>query len=370
MSAARVLVTAAPFLGHVNTVMPLALAAARAGHDVVVATGPDLVDHVARIGLKVWAVGPSSSQSGMPRSLDGFWVTGDARAAELLQRSAAWRPDVVVSEELELGGPVVASHHRSRLVVHGLGIDATGDLGPHASAIDAVGRARGIAQLATSLRSATYVSICPPTLIPSAQTIRPMVTLRPSLAESAIGAHLPASLDSLPYAETVHLTMGTVFHRRRPEVLPTALEGLRRLEVNVIVTTGPDVDPGELGPQPQHVVIARHIPHALLLPRCTAVVSQGGAGVMLGALAHGLPQLVLPQGADQFSNAAALERVGAGLALQPDAVTSAVVVAAVDRLLQRPGYRATARKIRAEIADMPDADAAVATLGMSVPAIT
>lgn len=365
MSAARVLITAAPFLGHVNTVMPLALAAARAGHDVIVATGPDLADHVARAGLAIWPVGPSNSQSGMPRSLDDFWLTGDSRAGELLQRSAEWRPDVVVSEELELGGPVVAGHYGSDLVVHGLGIDAAGDLGPHAPAIDAVGRARGVPQLATRLRTATYVSICPPRLRPSMQLPRPVVALRPSLAESAIGARLPASLDALPYSETVHLTLGTVFHRRRPDVLTTALAGLQRLALNVIVTTGPDVDPDELGPQPEHVLVERYLPHALLLPRCTAVVSQGGAGVMLGALAQGLPQLVLPQGADQFLNAAAVERVGAGLALQPDAVTSAAVEAAVDRLLHGAAYGKAARSVQAEIAAMPDADAAVTTLGIS-----
>lgn len=361
------LFTAAPFLGHVNTVLPLALAAGRAGHEVVVATGPDLAEHVARIGLEVWSVGPSSSESGTPRSLDDFWMTGNARGAELLSLTADWQPDIVVSEELELGGPVIAGHHRSRLLVHGLGIDAAGNLDPHAPAIDAVGQARGVAQLSTMLRSATYISICPPRLRAAGHTRRPMVTLRPSLAESAIGADLPVSLDALPYAETVHLTLGTVFHRRRPEVLSTALVGLRRLELNVIVTTGPGVDPDDLGPQPANVLVARHLPHALLLPRCTAIVSQGGAGVMLGALAHGLPQLVIPQGADQFGNAAAVERVGAGLALQSDMLTSTAVEEAVDRLLRRQTYRATARKIQAEIADMPDADSAMTALGFGHP---
>ncbi|HSS23012.1 MAG TPA: nucleotide disphospho-sugar-binding domain-containing protein [Mycobacterium sp.] len=36
---------------------------------------------------------------------------------------------------------------------------------------------------------------------------------------------------------------------------------------------------------------------------------------MLGALAHGLPQLCLPQGADQFRNAQACAAAGAGIAL-------------------------------------------------------
>src|SRR5205085_6150252 len=36
--------------------------------------------------------------------------------------------------------------------------------------------------------------------------------------------------------------------------------------------------------------------HSLLLPHCTLVVSHGGASIMPSALAHGLPQLILPQG--------------------------------------------------------------------------
>ena len=41
------------------------------------------------------------------------------------------------------------------------------------------------------------------------------------------------------------------------------------------------------------------------------VVHHGGSGTMLGALAHGLPQLRRPQGADQFLNAEALLPTGA-----------------------------------------------------------
>ena len=45
--------------------------------------------------------------------------------------------------------------------------------------------------------------------------------------------------------------------------------------------------------------IVEYVPHALFLRHCDVVVSHAGAGIMFGALAHGLPQLLLPQGADQ-----------------------------------------------------------------------
>jgi hypothetical protein len=42
--------------------LPLIGAATQAGHDVVVATGPDLADEVRRRGLTLWEVGPSTAE--------------------------------------------------------------------------------------------------------------------------------------------------------------------------------------------------------------------------------------------------------------------------------------------------------------------
>ena len=43
----RVLISACPLYGHVNTLLPLARAAQRAGHEVRFATGPDLAGQIA-----------------------------------------------------------------------------------------------------------------------------------------------------------------------------------------------------------------------------------------------------------------------------------------------------------------------------------
>jgi UDP:flavonoid glycosyltransferase YjiC (YdhE family) len=156
-----------------------------------------------------------------------------------------------------------------------------------------------------------------------------------------------------------------VFHRRRPGVLEAAIAGLGELPANLVVTVGPDVDPDRFGPQPAHVVVERYIPHALLLPRCDLIVSQGGAGILFGALAHGLPQLVLPQGADQFANGEAARRAGFALVLDGAAVTPPAITEAADRLLGDPRYAAAADAMRKEIDAMPRADDVVASLTAS-----
>jgi UDP:flavonoid glycosyltransferase YjiC (YdhE family) len=126
----------------------------------------------------------------------------------------------------------------------------------------------------------------------------------------------------LPHPDTVYLTLGTIMNQA-PAVFRAVIDGCLRWPVNLVVTTGPDFDAAQLGPLPPSVWTAPFLPQAAVLPHCRAVVSHAGAGTMLGALCYGLPQLCLPQGADQPFNTAALLPTGAALALQPNEITGA-----------------------------------------------
>jgi UDP:flavonoid glycosyltransferase YjiC (YdhE family) len=359
-STARLLVTACPLFGHVNTVLPLAVAARRAGFDVVVATGADMAAHVERRGLTAWPVGPTQAEAGVPDSPRWFARTGADRAADLLPLAAAWRPDLVVHEETELAGLLVAARLGARHVAHGLGIAATGSWEQFAPVVEEAGERAGVPDLPARLRAAEFLSLCPPALRPDEPDRPAQRALRPAFGQAAPGDALPAAMAGLPHPRTAHLTLGTVFHHS--DVLGTAIAGLRDLPVNLVVTVGPDVDPDRFGPQPPHVLVERYVPHGLLLPRCDLVVSQGGAGVLLGALAHGLPQLVLPQAADQPANAEAVRRAGAGLVLHDGQVSADSVRGAAVQLLDRPRHRAAARAVAAEIAAMPAVEEVVAAL--------
>ena len=83
------------------------------------------------------------------------------------------------------------------------------------------------------------------------------------------------------------------------------------------------------------------------------VVSHAGSGTFLAALAAQLPQVCIPQAADQFFNAAACAQVGAGIALAPDGVSVEAVDQAVAKLLSEAAYREAARRVSGEIAAMP-----------------
>ena len=67
--------------------------------------------------------------------------------------------------------------------------------------------------------------------------------------------------------------------------------------------------------QPGRVRVERYVPQALVLPNRDVVISHAESGSVLAAAAQGLPQLCLPQGADQFLNAAAVESAGLRLPL-------------------------------------------------------
>jgi UDP:flavonoid glycosyltransferase YjiC (YdhE family) len=75
--------------------------------------------------------------------------------------------------------------------------------------------------------------------------------------------------------------------------------------------------------------------------------------VSLGALAHGLPQLLLPQGGDQFANARACERAGVALVLSAEQLSPTSVGDAVRRLLTENSFTLAAKAVQTEIAAMP-----------------
>jgi len=83
---------------------------------------------------------------------------------------------------------------------------------------------------------------------------------------------------------------------------------------------------------------------------------------MLGALAFGLPLLIVPQGADHFYNADRAVAAGAAVQLMPDRLTADSARDAVRMLLHRDTLREAAHRIRDELDAMPDPQQAVESL--------
>jgi UDP:flavonoid glycosyltransferase YjiC (YdhE family) len=102
------------------------------------------------------------------------------------------------------------------------------------------------------------------------------------------------------------------------------------------------------------VHVERFVAQAQVLDRVDLVVHHGGYGTVLGALAAGLPKLILPQGADQFHNARSLAELGAARALVADEQVPGTIGAAVAALLRIDApERAVIAGIRDEIMALP-----------------
>ncbi len=139
----------------------------------------------------------------------------------------------------------------------------------------------------------------------------------------------------------------------------SVIDGLSSLDVDVLITVGLEGVPASLGPLSENVRVEHYMPHALLLPRCSAVICHGGSGTTLSSLALGLPLLILPQGADQYLVGDLVRASGAGLCLTPQNVNASTVRKSVLALLDEPGYRANARRLQREIAAMPGPEESV-----------
>jgi UDP:flavonoid glycosyltransferase YjiC (YdhE family) len=361
--------------------LPLARALAEAGHEVAFASGEPVAGEAEaegftafRAGLSVDSVEPLAggvralAASLPPTQLRSFVFTElfigvelEPRANDLINVTERWRPHLVVHDVADFAGPLVATMIGIPSVQHSYGPAVQADV------IRAAGEAaapfwssRGLAPHPLGgVYRYLYLDVCPPSLqgreavACAVQGIRAVETQWPA-------TYLPW-LDGLRDLPIVYITLGTVYNRNL-DVFRALLDGLRDEPLNIVITVGKQNDPAMLGDQPPNIHVHQHIPQELLLPHCAAAVTHGGAGSTLGALAFGLPLLLVPQGADQFYNASRVVAAGAGVQLLPERLTADSARDAVRVLLHDDPFRAAAQRIKNEFDAMPDPRQAVETL--------
>jgi UDP:flavonoid glycosyltransferase YjiC (YdhE family) len=374
----RLLFTFAGGRGHLDPLLPIARAAAVAGHVVAFSGQPALMDRVEALGFAAFATyPPSADDRPRRRPLLEFSAAREddvlrevfagrlarTRADGLLELCAAWRPDLVVCDEVDFGAMVAAERlglAHATVLVTAIGSFVRREV--VVGALDALRAEHGLPPDPGFEMPARdlVLSPFPPGLRDPAAT-GTAVALRPAALEPSDAA-APAWLEALDDRPVVHFTLGTVFNLESGDLFVRVLAGLRELPITAIVSVGEGIEPGELGPQPSHVHVVRHVDYATLLPRCSAVVSHAGSGTVVAALAHGLPSVLLPLGADQPLNAARCAALGVARVLDPVRATSADVRDATAAVLGDPGHRAAAGRLRDEIAALPGPAHAVGLL--------
>jgi UDP:flavonoid glycosyltransferase YjiC (YdhE family) len=321
-----------------------------AGHDVLVATSRDFHAELASLGLRPFPAGFSEPAmlaecfSRWPSAKDrppGEWaprmftqIAAPAMAADLAPLFADGRADLILSEEGEYGGRLAGDSCGLPVVTHGWGTPAPPpapgfNVVPH---IDMCPRSMA----GGAVRAGWRLRYDVPRLVPpSAETTSWIDTRRRPLAYVGFGT-VPLYRDRADVGQVIGAldvagfdAVCTVPDPEDPRLVAAAARAGARLETFVSL---PD-----------------------LLPRCALVVSHGGAGTTMAALAHGVPVLVLPQGApSQQRMADACAARGVGRSLSPDHATDARLVDEIEALIEVPTYAAAAAGVADEIMHDPD----------------
>jgi UDP:flavonoid glycosyltransferase YjiC (YdhE family) len=374
MRRLRILFSSSGLLGHVHPLVPLARSFQSRGHELRWAIGPDGSAGVEQAGFEAVAAGlsrperlaelvrryPKFDQLPPHEQPDFMFgkvfgeIAAPAMFTDLLPLVESWQPELFVNDGAELAAPIAAGRLGVPHVTHAFGALLPEALTREAGeAAAGVWRAYGLEPRPYGgLYDHLYLDIYPPSLQPSGgdhigarQLVRPV-----AFAGSTVDG-VRSDITERTGRPLVYLTFGTVFEDY--DLFAAALAGIRELGVGLVVTVGHDRDPADLGPQPAHVVVERYIPQTQLLPACDLVASHAGSGTTLAALAAGIPQLCLPQRADQFVNAAAVARAGAGLTIPPAQLDATAVAQATRLLLEDLSFRRAARIVADEIALMP-----------------
>lgn len=374
----RILFTSFPAYGHLHPVVPLALAAMRAGHEVRVASGPNIVGWAARCGLDAHAIGLSEDDladvadrdfAGPDRTAHMFtdvWI--DSAMPDLLELTGSWRPEVVVHEEEEYAAVLLAAVLGVPCVTHSWAAPARPQAGQRL-ALDLLGPIwdRHLPGASPQRVGVVYLDACPPPfqtadLDEIARTAR-VVGVQPGLFDGP-PTEPPQFLVDLP-RPAVYVTLGTVAVFSTPELLQRIATALAPVVASVVLTTGPN-SLDAVGTLPDNVYAVPYLQQSLVLPSVDLMVSHGGAGGTVGALVHGLPHLVIPGlGTSQQTIAKAVHRLGSGLQLPEEQRTADDIAAAATQLLGEPRFATSAREVRRSLEELPGPDELVGMLAVS-----
>ena len=240
-------------------------------------------------------------------------------------------------------------------------------LGIAAGAVDAIRQAEGLPSDpgADLLRRSPYLSLFPDTLDEGTQ---PHTHRFHDPAWDAAAAELPDWWPGRADEPLVDVTFGSVAGSF-PQALPVydvALRAVAELPVRVLLTVGRDLHLDALPDSPDNVRVERWVPQQDVLGQASAAVVHGGSGSTLGAIAAGVPLVVVPLFADQPQNARRVAEVGAGLAVEPNREDVPATIEplrdALRAVLGEPSYGEQARALADDLRAEPPVDEAVPLL--------
>ncbi|MFF1946135.1 nucleotide disphospho-sugar-binding domain-containing protein [Rhodococcus qingshengii] len=396
----RVLIATYSDRSLLQSLVQMAAAFAAAGHEVRVASAPDLADTITAAGLTAVPVGrndvfrrlhaqlPASSMTGLlapydaavdpsndtwEHLLDGYqstvrwWhqLSNAPLAADLVAFARSWRPDLVLWEPTTYCAPIAAeacgaAHGRVLWSVDVFAVtrdlflrrrppsapDPLGDwLAGHATR-------HGVAFSERLITGMFTVDPLPESVGMRAESTRVFpVRYMPYGGPATV----PTWLRTPPQRPRVAVTLGITNIDRFGGYnidLQGLLDALTSMNVEVVAMVA-ESEQGRLERVAPSVRVVPFVPLDDLAACCSLVVHHGGPGTMLTVARHAVPQLILPWEFDAPELARRFATTGAGLVLDPAAASVADVRTAARRLLTEPWFGAQAAALRDEMIAAP-----------------
>ena len=371
----RILLTTTRGAGHFGPMAPFADAFRRAGDEILFAGVPAGAALAEAAGFPiarfeeaddnrrqpVFARAAELSERDSNHLVVGdVFVRLDARAAfpGILRIIDDFEPDLVLHEVAEFAAPLAAEARAIPSARIAIGLSRFGDdVAPTiAAAVDELRADFGLEADPDGERlgATPYLTLMSPRL-DDGDAPRTLRFREARTAPRPLPLRWPD--EDLPL---VYLTFGSVVPQMSffPDLYRRAIDGLAALPLRLLVTVGSTADPRDLGPLPANVHATRWVPQADVLPHTSVMVCHGGSGTMRGALAAGVPLVILPLFADQPHNARRVAQLGAGIALDGGPSAISWLPESVRQVRADPAYRAAAAEIAADAWSLPPVDAA------------
>ena len=391
---------------HFYNLVPMAWALRAAGHEVCVASQPDLLDTITRSGLTAVPVGEALNLAERSREVQrrpadqrvygsGYdiaeteqgkltWeyvhtvfsryssVALDLLAAEstvddLVRFLLAWRADLVIWDAMTYAGPIAARATGVPHVRMAFAMDHLARM--RAIFLDLAARRPGECHdpLAEWLdgKLARYGRDFDEDIVTGMATIDPMpACLRVRLDLNRLPVRplpyngpstIPEWVLPPPKRPRVCLTLGQTGRDIRDNGVsaPDLVEAVADLDVDVVAT----LNSGQLAAIPTlpgNVRAVDFVPLNELLPSCSAIIHHGGPGTVVNAVMHGVPQLIVPAKLwGERVTARVLANEGVCLSIDPEDLTGQTLREQLPRLLDDPSFRDAAARLRHETRAAP-----------------
>ncbi len=148
-------------------------------------------------------------------------------------------------------------------------------------------------------------------------------------------------------------------------VIRAAIAALGDSPAQVVLTTGHQELPQEVGPLPSNFRHAAYLPGLAMARHCDLMVHHGGHSSVMTSLMAGTPAVIIPTITERESNARRLAALGAGEVVVPVSdsdgekhIDPAEFSAKLHRVLEEPSYRRSARRVSESMAKYGGAEQA------------